>query len=225
MRRPGEAQPLIIAIDGPAGAGKSSVSRRLAERLGVPFIDSGMFYRAVTLLADEEQLESADADGLVAIASRPGLRIVRERILMNDRDLTDLIHRPEINERLSAVAQVPQLRDAINARQRQLAASGAVVAGRDIGTVVFPETAHKFFLTAGLAERVRRRLAQITRRGEIADADAMEREVAARDLADSTRAVAPLRPAPDAVVIETDGLALEEVVGRILNLVKAGPAR
>lgn len=213
-------EPLVVAIDGPAGAGKSSVSRRVAARLGVPFIDSGMYYRAVALLAGEERVATDDVAGLVAIALRPGLRVARERILLDDRDLTELIHRPEINLNLSAVAQVAQVRDAINSRQRQLVSAGVVMAGRDIGTVVFPLTPHKFFLTAGLAERVRRRLSQIRSRGESADAAAMEREVAARDLADSTRAVAPLRPAADAVVIDSDGLSVDEVVKIIVDRVR-----
>lgn len=212
--------PLVVAIDGPAGAGKSSVSRRVAARLGIPFIDSGMFYRAVALLAAEEGVPLRDTAGLVAIATRPRLRIENERILMGDRDLTDLIHQPEINRTLSAIAGVAAVRDAINARQRELASGGLVVAGRDIGTVVFPQARHKFFLTAGLPERVRRRLAQISKRGETADAAAMEIEVADRDAADSTRSVAPLRPAQDASVVDTDGLGIDQVVEVILKTIR-----
>ena len=112
------------------------------------------------------------------------------------------------------------MREAINARQRRLAEDGVVMAGRDIGTVVFPETPHKFFLTASLDERVLRRLAQKERRGEKADAGEMEREIADRDVADSTRLVAPLKPAPDAIVIDTDGLGLDEVVDRIVQRIR-----
>jgi len=214
-------EPVIIAVDGPAGAGKSAVGRRVAEALGLPFIDSGLFYRAVAWLAHEGPVASVDVAGLVAIASRPDLRVEGGRVYAGERDLTDLVHRPEINENLSAISQVPEVRAAIDEHQRRLAAGrGAVVAGRDIGTVVFPDTRHKFFLTAGLSERVRRRLAQKARRGEKADADEMEREIAARDVADSTRAVAPLRPAPDAVVIDTDGLDVDEVVERIVERVR-----
>ena len=179
-----------------------------------------MFYRAVALLAQEEQVPLDDGERLAAIASRPALRIEKESILLGDRDLTDLIHRPEINRNLSAIAGVAQVRDAINARQRELASGGLVVAGRDIGTVVFPRARHKFFLTAGLRERVRRRLTQIGRRGETVDEAAMEREIAGRDVADSTRAVAPLRPAADAAVINTDHLKVDEVVEMILKLIR-----
>lgn len=214
-------EPLIIAIDGPAGAGKSAVGRRVAEALGLPFVDSGLYYRAVAWLAHEEGVASDDVARLVAIASRPDLRVEGARVFAGDRDLTDLVHRSEINENLSAISQVPEARDAINERQRRLAADrGVVMVGRDIGTVVFPDAPYKFFLTASLAERVRRRLAQKARRGERADAAEMEREIAARDVADSTRAVAPLRPAPDAVVITSDGLDVDEVVKRIVEKVR-----
>jgi cytidylate kinase len=157
---------------------------------------------------------------LVAIASRPDLRVDGGRIYAGARDLTDLVYRPDVNENLSAISQVPEVRDALNERQRRLAESGVVMAGRDIGTVVFPDTPYKFFLTASLAERVRRRLAQKAKRGEQADAAEMEREIAARDVADSTRAVAPLRPAPDAVIIDTDGLDVDGVVERIVERIR-----
>lgn len=210
----------MIAVDGPAGAGKSAVGRRVAAALGLPFVDSGMFYRAVAWLALEEGLAPGDNEALVAIASRPELRVEADRILAGDRDLTDLIHRPEINRNLSAVSGVAEVRDAINRRQRLLAGRGIVMAGRDIGTVVLPDADHKFFLTAGLEERVRRRLAQKARRGEHADAAEMEREIADRDVADSTRLVAPLRAAADATLIDTDGLDVEQVVARILDRVR-----
>jgi len=215
-----DPSPLVVAIDGPAGAGKSAVSRRVAAELGVPFIDSGMFYRAVAWLGLEEGVASDDVVRLVEIATRPRLRIAGEKIFFEDRDLTADIHRPEINDNLSAISQVAAVREAINRRQRRLAESGVVMAGRDIGTVVFPDTPHKFFLTASLDERVRRRLAQKERRGEQADADEMEREIADRDVADSTRLVAPLKPAPDAVIIDTDGLDLDQVVAKILEQIR-----
>lgn len=214
------AEPPVVTVDGPAGAGKSAVGRRVAAELGLPFVDSGLFYRAVAWLALEEEVASDDVAGLAAIAGRPGLRVEGDRVFDGDRELTPLVHRPEINRNLSVISQVPEVRDAINRRQRQLAAGGMVMAGRDIGTVVFPEAQFKFFLTAGLEERVRRRLAQKARRGESADAREMEREIAERDVADSTRLVAPLRPAPDAVVVDTDGLDLDQVVNLLVGRVR-----
>ena len=211
----------MVAVDGPAGAGKSAVGRRVAERLGLRFVDSGVFYRAVAWLALEEGVSSDDVAGLVAIASRPGLRADADTVYLDGRDLGAEIHRPEINRNLSAVSRVAEVRDAINRRQRRYAeGDGVVMAGRDIGTVVFPDARHKFFLTASLAERVRRRLAQKERRGEHAGAAEMEREIAERDVADSTRLVAPLRPAPDAVVVDTDGLDLEQVVDLVVGRIR-----
>jgi cytidylate kinase len=210
----------VVAVDGPAGAGKSAVGKRVAGALGLPFVDSGLFYRAVAWLALEAGISPEDVAGLVAIATRPGLRVEGDRVFDGGRELTADIHRPEINDNLSIIAAVPEVRDAINDRQRRLAVGGVVMAGRDIGTVVFPGAPHKFFLTAGLEERVRRRMGQKTRRGEAADAAEMEREIAERDVADSTRAVAPLKPAPDAVVVQTDGLDLEEVVAVLLDRIR-----
>jgi CMP/dCMP kinase len=214
------SEPVVVAVDGPAGAGKSAVGRRVAAALGLPFVDSGVFYRAVAWLALEQGVPTGDVDRLVEIARRPRLRVEGDQVFDGDRDLTDAIHRPEINENLSAVSRVAAVRDAINERQRGLASAGVVMAGRDIGTVVFPGAVHKFFLTASLGERVRRRLAQKARRGESADAAEMEREIAERDVADSTRAVAPLKPAPDAVVVETDGLDLDQVVDLLVRKVR-----
>ncbi|GAC1658772.1 MAG: (d)CMP kinase [Candidatus Dormibacteraceae bacterium] len=213
-------EPVVVAIDGPAGAGKSAVSRRVAAALGLPFVDSGLFYRAVAWLALEEKISPGDVPALVAIARRPGLQIVDERIRDGERDLTDQIHRPEINSVLSAVASVAEVREAINLRQRDRRLTGVVMAGRDIGTVVFPDATHKFFLTAGLEERVRRRVAQIERRGETVDAGRMAREIADRDRADTERAVAPLRPAVDAHIVDTDGLAVDAVVRLIVDRVR-----
>jgi CMP/dCMP kinase len=215
------AEPLVIAVDGPAGAGKSAVGRRVAEVLGLPFVDSGAYYRAVAWLALEDGVRSDDVAGLVAIASRPGLRVEGDRVFDGDRDLTEFIHRLDINRNLSAIAQVPELRDAVNRRQRkQVAAGGVVMAGRDIGTVVFPDASRKFFLTASLDERVRRRLAQKARRGEAAGAAEMEREISSRDVADSTRLVAPLKPAPDAMVVDTEGLDLDQVVDLLVKSIR-----
>ena len=211
--------PPVVAVDGPAGAGKSAVGRRVAAALGVPFVDSGMFYRAAAFLGYEGGIAPDDQERLVEIASDPALHISEGRIYLAERDLTDQIHRPEINLTLSAISQVAPFRNAVNERLRRLAAAGVVMAGRDIGTVVLPSTPLKFFLTASLNERLRRRLAQKQRRGEEADAAAMEQEIAARDLADSTRLVAPLRPATDATIIDTEQLDLDQVVERIVERV------
>jgi cytidylate kinase len=212
----------VIAIDGPAGAGKSAVGRRVAEALGLPFVDSGAFYRAVALLSAERGVAPDDYRGLTAIAAEPGLRAVGDRIFHDDRDLTDQIHNADINDRLAKVARTAAVRVVVNAKQRALAREGVVMVGRDIGTIVFPDADFKFFLTASLEERVRRRMAQFERRGEPVDPETMRREVAERDASDAGRTVAPMKPAEDAVLIDTDPLSVDEVVAEIVERVRAG---
>jgi len=207
---------VVVAIDGPAGAGKSAVGRRVAARLNLPFLDSGLLYRAVTWLALERGVPTSDGAALVAIASLPDLEVADGSIRLGDRDLGEFVHQPEILWSLSAISAQAPVREAINAKQRRLAAGGMVVAGRDIGTVVFPQTPFKFYLTATVEERVRRRAAQLEKRGEPFDREAMVREITTRDELDSTRAVAPLRPAADAFIIDTDAMGLDGVVDAIV---------
>lgn len=213
---------LVIAIDGPAGAGKSAVGRRVAEGLGLPFVDSGAFYRAVALLSLEKGVDGEDHRGLAAIADDPQLVGRGDRIFCGERDLTDEIYSPKINERLARVSNTAIVRVAVNAKQRALAREGVVMAGRDIGTVVFPDADFKFFLTAGLDERVRRRMTQFSRRGDPVDAETMRREIEQRDRSDANRAVAPMRPASDALIIDTDGRSIDDVVEEIVRRVRTG---
>lgn len=200
------------------------MGRRVAHWLGLRFLDSGLLYRSVTWLALERGVAIADVETLVAIASLPELTVVDGAARLGDRDLSMHVHQPEILWSLSAVSALAPVREAVNDKQRRLAASGMVVAGRDIGTVVFPDTPYKFFLTAGVEERVRRRAAQLEKRGEPYDPEVMAREISQRDELDSNRPVGPLRPAPDAMIIATDGLSLEQVVERVLEPLRArGP--
>ncbi len=192
---------MIVAIDGGVATGKSAVGKRVAERLSLPFIDSGLMYRAITRLAAERGMDTADAEAVTRLAESVQLRIDGDRIWADEKELTALVE-----------------------QQRRLGHSGVVMAGRDIGTVVFPNADHKFFLTASLDEKIRRRAAQYERRGERVDPEVMRREVEARDLVDTQRAVAPLRAAPDAVVIDTDNLDVDQVVDVIVRLVEAGHA-
>ena len=213
-----------MAIDGPAGAGKSVVGRRVARALGLPFVDSGVFYRAVALISLERGITPDDFRGLTVIAADPALHAVGDRIYDGDRDVTDRIHSPEINERLAKVSRTAAVRVVVNAKQRALGRNGVVMVGRDIGTIVFPDADFKFFLTATLEERVRRRMAQFEKRGERVDAETMRREVAERDASDAGRTVAPMRPAEDAVLIDTDRTSIEEVVAAIVARVGRGEA-
>jgi len=215
---------LIVAIDGGVATGKSAVGKRVAERLDLPFIDSGLMYRAITRLAAERGFDSGDADAVTALAQSVRLIVDGDRIWADGVELTDGIYDADFAEALPRISAIPGVRAALVDQQRRLGLGGVVMAGRDIGTVVFPNADHKFFLTASLDEKVRRRASQYERRGERVDQEVMRREVQARDLVDTRRAVAPLRPAPDAVVIDTDNLDVGQVVDVIVGLVDAGHA-
>jgi cytidylate kinase len=208
---------VIIAIDGGAASGKSAVGRRVADALSVPFVDSGLMYRAVTRLAAERGIDPDDSNAVSELARSVDLTIEGERIWADGVELTEGIYDADQTDALPRVSAIPGVRDALVAQQRRLGRGGVVMAGRDIGTVVFPDADHKFFLTASLDEKVRRRAAQYEKRGERVDEDTMRREVESRDRVDTQRAVAPLRPAPDAVVIETDQLDVDQVVDLILR--------
>jgi len=213
---------MIIAIDGGVASGKSAVGKRVAERLGLPFIDSGLMYRAITRLAAERGIDPGDADAVTGLAKSVDLKVDGDRVWADRIDLTEGIYDADFAEALPRISAIPGVREALVAQQRRLALDGVVMAGRDIGTVVFPNADYKFFLTASLEEKVRRRAAQYERRGERVDPDVMRREVEARDRVDTERVVAPLRPAPDAVVIDTDNLDVDEVVDLIVRLVEQG---
>ena len=212
---------MIIAIDGGAATGKSAVGRRVAEALGLPFVDSGLMYRAVTKLAAERGIDPGDANAVTDLARSVELKIDGERIWADRVELTQGIYDVDQADALPRVSAIPGVREALVAQQRRLGSAGVVMAGRDIGTVVFPDADFKFFMTASPEEKVRRRAAQFERRGEQVDKEAMRREVEERDRVDTQRAVAPLRPAADAGVIDTDNLDVDEVVDLMLRHVGA----
>ena len=212
---------MIVAIDGGVATGKSAVGRRVAEALGLPFVDSGLMYRAITKLAAERGIDPRDSEAVTKLAESVQLKIDGERVWATGRELTDGIYDVDYAEALPMISAMPGVRHALVTQQRLLGEGGVVMAGRDIGTVVFPQAERKFFLTASLEEKVRRRAAQFEKRGERVDQEAMRREVEARDRVDSERTVAPLRPAPDAIVIDTDRLDVDEVVELILRRLSA----
>jgi cytidylate kinase len=217
---------MIVAIDGGVASGKSAVGKRVAEALGLPFVDSGLMYRAVTKLAAERGIDPGDVDALVELARQTELKVEGDRVWADGIELTEGIFDADHMEALPRISAIAGVREALVAQQRRLGQGGVVMAGRDIGTVVFFDADDKFFLTASLEEKVRRRAAQYERRGEVADQEAMRMEVEARDRVDTERAVAPLRPAPDAIVIDTDNLTVDEVVDAILRHIgKRGAAR
>ena len=213
---------MIIAIDGGVATGKSAVGKRVAERLRLPFIDSGLMYRAITRVASERGIDPGDAEAVAELAHSVDLTVDGERVWADGMELTDGIYDADFAEALPRISANPGVRDALVAQQRKLGPNGVLMAGRDIGTVVFPEADYKFFLTASLDEKVRRREGQFERRGERVDPAVMRREVETRDRFDIERAVAPLRPASDAFVIDTDNLTVDEVVDLIVSHVEKG---
>jgi cytidylate kinase len=214
---------VIVAIDGPVGSGKSAVGRRVAEAIGLPFVDSGLMYRAVGCLALERGIALDDADRLTCLAGSVSIRIDGRSVHVDGEDYTGRVYEPELSEAASQVGQVAGVRLAVVAQLRALGRGGVVMAGRDIGTVVFPDADHKVFLTASAGERARRRATQMAARGEPADPERLRIEVEERDRRDAGRAVAPMRPAEDGVVLETDGMSLEEVVTEVLRRIGGQP--
>lgn len=218
---------MIIAIDGPAGAGKSTVARRVALELGFAYIDSGAMYRAVALAARDQGLALPnDADEIAALGQSLPIHFGAggTEIRIGDRDVSDAIRTPEIGSLTSQVAVLPDLRQHVSDRQRELAresqtqCGGAVLEGRDIQTVVFPDAQLKIFLTATNEARALRRLNQWGEKGQSGDLDLALRDILERDERDSSRATSPLKPAPDAVHVLTDDLTPDQVVRKIVSL-------
>jgi len=208
----------IVAIDGPAGAGKSTVARQLARRLGFTIIDTGAIYRSVALAAQRAGVSWDDDPGLARLLDAGlGLTFRGERVLLRGEDVTEAIRTPEISRGASVVSARPVVRQKLLQLQRDLgraAARGAVLEGRDIGTVVFPDADVKFFLTASDEARAQRRHAELAEKGLSVPLPEVLADQRRRDKDDTERAIAPLRAAADAVVVDTTGFDLEQVVER-----------
>ena len=217
--------PRSIAIDGPVAAGKSAVAVALAARLGYRFIDTGVMYRAVTWLALERGVDLDDEAALSRLAQDARLDVESSadapkgsRVVIDGHDVTGELRSPEVGDAVSLVSRVAGVRTAMVERQREMAREGGVVmAGRDIGTVVLPDAPLKVYLDASVDERVRRRREELIAGGRAESDDEVREELALRDEIDSGRDISPLRPAGDAVVIDTDHLSLDEVVAKILE--------
>lgn len=219
----------VVAIDGPAGAGKSTVATRVAIALGYHLLDTGAIYRCVALSAIRADAVE-DTERLAAIASELGsskaIRFVeqegRSLVFLYDEDVTSAIRTPEVGMAASITSSVPRVRQALLAIQRQFGVNGRVVVeGRDIGSVVFPKAEAKFFLTASTRARAERRHSELVSRGTRVPLDTVENEVIERDRRDSTRPVAPLIKAPDAIVVDSTHQGIDEVVGQIVDHVRA----
>jgi len=225
--RPHHKSGFVVAIDGPAGTGKSSATKRLSEKLGFVHVDTGALYRAIAYLFFQEgglmeHLGDPTSDKRVGeIATQTRLRFERKpelnpsnRIIANDQDITPFIRTPEISMGASRVSAIAQVRDALLDLQRMMGGHGnSILEGRDIGTVIFPDADVKFFLTANIEERAKRRLAELEAMGKDAPSfEEVKNQIAARDQGDMNRAVAPLKKAPDAIALDTSTLTLDEVV-------------
>jgi cytidylate kinase len=218
----------VLTIDGPSGSGKGTIARAVAERLGWHLLDSGALYRAVGYAATRADLDLNDAAALTGCAERVDIAFRdpkdggETRVLVNGRDVTDELRTETAGAAASAIAAIPTVRKALVARQLAFRRPPGLVAdGRDMGTVIFPDAAHKVFLTASAGERAQRRYKQLKEKGLDVTLSSLLHEIEARDARDATRAVSPLKPAADAVLVDTTGMPIPDVVKRVLSVVQA----
>lgn len=218
----------VVAIDGPAASGKSTVARLVARALGYIYIDTGSMYRALTLKCLRDHVDVNDEDEVSRTLDRTRIAFDHDRpcdhptrIFMDGEDVSSAIRTPEVNAHVSIVASHPSVRQRMTERQRELASEGgAVLEGRDIGTVVFPDADVKFFLTAQFDERVRRRFIELRQSGINVTREDVARDISTRDKLDSERKAAPLSVPEDAIVIDTTNLSIEDVLERVLSAVR-----
>ena len=216
------SKKLIVAIDGPAGSGKSTVTHMLAKKLKYTHIDTGALYRAIALRAIELEIPLTDGAAIGELAASSNLEFKKAKIYLDNRDVSALIRTPEISLAASQISAHPEVRSALLGLQRKMGEKGGVVLeGRDIGTVVFPNAHVKFFLTASVDSRATRRMVELEEKGTYLDFDEVRKQVMDRDRGDTERKVAPLKKADDAVEIDTTQMTVEQVVENLAKTVRA----
>ncbi len=218
----GNMRKIIIAIDGPAGSGKSTTARLVAQRLGYKYIDTGAMYRALTLKVIESGIDPNDENEIVKLAENTRIELLYRngdlKVFLDGEDVTEKIRSPQVTSLVSLVSAHPKVREAMVKKQRELGKNGGVVMdGRDIGTVVFPEADLKIFMKADVKERARRRQKEMQSQGFYVELDELIKDIEERDKFDSTREVAPLKKAEDAIEIDTTNLTIEEQVEIVLK--------
>lgn len=213
---------MVITIDGPAGAGKSTVAKLVAKRLGVAFLDTGAMYRALTVKAMRRKINLEDADALVALANETVIDLVFEggvsRVMLDGEDVSEAVRSLDVTNNTFYIARTPGVRQVMVEWQRRMGEKRAMVGdGRDLGTVVYPNAEYKFFLDADFRVRCQRRIDELKAKGQPVDEEALSRDLAERDHQDCTRKVGPLRQADDAVRIDSTGMSIDDVVDLIVR--------
>ena len=226
MHRKGsrKSSSLVIAVDGPAGSGKSTVSKKIAKALGLLYIDTGAMYRALTLKAIRQNLDLEDERALISLASSTKIDLMEAKgalkVHLDGEDVADLIRTPELTKKVKYIARVPGVRQEMVKLQRAIGErTGAVLEGRDIGTVVFPDASFKFYLDADVEERAYRRHKELTELGQKVSLEDIKKDVVLRDESDMKRSVGALKKASDAIIIDTTNLSADEVVEKIMKCI------
>ncbi|MBN2120127.1 MAG: (d)CMP kinase [Candidatus Omnitrophica bacterium] len=210
---------MIVAIDGPAGSGKSTIARLLAQRLNFLYLDTGAMYRALTLKVLQMNIDLDDYENIIVQAKNTEIEFKDEKVFLDSADVTSDIRLPQVDKSISSIAKIPEVREEMVKIQRSIGCStDCVVEGRDTTTVVFPDAKLKIFLDARFSQRAKRRLGDFRQKGIDVDIKSLETDLKARDTADMTRAVGPLKKASDCVYVDTTDLTIDEVVSRVYSL-------